>query len=403
MKTKVDYLIIGGGIVGVTLARELSISSPKSTIKILEKETAPGLHSSGRNSGVIHSGIYYDSQSLKSKLCFEGNRLLKEYCFENKIAIKQCGKILLPTNESQLDFLPLLHNNAKKIGINVSWLDKKSLLEMEPFINCSMERALYVSDTAVADPKLVLFSILKNSLSRRFNILYNALIKEFKPERSEVVLASGDVIQYGLLINAAGLYADNIAHHFGVAERYTIIPFKGTYWKLNSASNIKVKRLVYPIPDPKLPFLGIHSTTNMNNDIFFGPSAIPAFGRENYRGIEGINLADFFNINHALLSQFYSNKKGFRRLIIQEGLRCFKPFFVNAAQKLFPKLSGNLLIKSNKVGIRAQLYDWHEKKLVDDFLVENGKSSLHILNAISPAWTSSLAMAKYLINKEKIG
>ena len=212
------------------------------------------------------------------------------------------------------------------------------------------------------------------------------------------MLKDGTKINYGYLVNTAGLHADEVAHSFQVGLRYTLLPFKGVYWKLSKESGIKVNHLIYPVPDLSVPFLGIHTTTGIDGNIYLGPTAFPAFGRENYHGLDGISFSDLKRILMILVKQFSSGQDGFRSLVWQEGGRYFKPYFANAVRQLLPNIKNKYLLRSNKVGIRAQMFDTLKNKFVNDFLVENGKSSTHILNAISPAWTCAFPFARYIVD-----
>jgi L-2-hydroxyglutarate oxidase LhgO len=211
-------------------------------------------------------------------------------------------------------------------------------------------------------------------------------------------LRNGDIVDYGHAINAAGLHADSVAHMFGVGERYNLLPFKGIYWKLDPAAGIKINHLIYPVPDLRVPFLGVHTTTTTDGSIYLGPTALPAWGRENYRGWQGIESSEFVRIVGHLIRQTWHDQDGFRRLAWQEGRRYFKPWFVQAAQAILPRLRAEHLMPIDKAGIRAQMLDKQTGKLVTDFVVEQGNHSTHVLNAISPAWTSAFPFARYVCN-----
>ena len=393
-----DYLIIGAGIVGLTIAKELKYKNPKSKILVLEKERKVGLHSSGNNSGVLHSGIYYPPDSLKAKFCKQGSVEMMRYCSDYNLPINRIGKILLPTKQEDISQLDLLESRAKKNGVEVTRLDKKNLINIEPEINPSIGQALFVPSTSVADSKSVIESILNNCKNVGIKIFYSAVISSIRVNDKSIILKDGTKINYGYLVNTAGLHADEVAHSFQVGLRYTLLPFKGVYWKLSKESGIKVNHLIYPVPDLSVPFLGIHTTTGIDGNIYLGPTAFPAFGRENYHGLDGISFSDLKRILMILVKQFSSGQDGFRSLVWQEGGRYFKPCFANAVRQLLPNVKNKYLLRSNKVGIRAQMFDTVKNKFVNDFLVENGKSSTHILNAISPAWTCAFPFARYIVD-----
>lgn len=198
------------------------------------------------------------------------------------------------------------------------------------------------------------------------------------------------------------MFADRLAKAFNLGKRYAILPFKGTYYKLDPASEIRIKRLIYPVPDMNVPFLGIHFTRMVNGDIYIGPSAMPAMGRENYSGLKGISPLEAPTILFRIARQYVDNQQGFRRFAHEEGLRLIKSNFVKAAKLMVPRLQSRYLLRSNKIGIRAQLVDTVENKLVMDFLFEEGNNSTHILNAVSPAFTSAFSFVKYVLDQKHI-
>ena len=396
MKITTDFLIIGAGIVGITIAREIKIRNPRANVCILEKEVDAGLHSSGRNSSVLHSGIYYPSNSLKSQVCSQGAVEMKDYHREHKIPLIECGKILVATNQYDAPQIDTLLNRAKDNNIPVEALNEQDLRRLEPEVRAFNGKGIYVPSTSVGNSKEVMKSLRKEIEGMGISIWFNSKIIGIKPTDKQVDLADGSIYIYGHAINAAGLYADKIAHQFGVGHKYTLLPFKGIYWKLNPSAGFNLKHLIYPVPDLRVPFLGVHTTTSVDGVTYLGPTAVPAFGRENYHGIEGVNLNDFIDIASNLTKQFIANKDGFRRLSWQEGSRYIKPRFASAAKKILPRLKMSHLLPSNKVGIRAQILDMETSRMVNDFLVEDGLNSTHIINAISPAWTSAFPFARYI-------
>jgi len=396
MEIITDFLIIGAGVVGISIAREIKIRNPKASVAILEKELDVGLHSSGRNSSVLHSGIYYPSNSLKARVCSQGAMEMKDYHRENKIPLNECGKILITTNQYDAPQLDTLLLRAKESGILIEELDEQDLKRLEPEIRSFNGRGLYVPSTSVGDSKKVMKTLREEVERMGVSIYFNSNIIKINSTTMQVNLADGSMCHYGHVINAAGLYADKIAHQFGVGHKYTLLPFKGIYWKLNPSAGFNLKHLIYPVPDLRVPFLGVHTTTSVDGVTYLGPTAVPAFGRENYHGIEGVNLNDFIDIASNLTKQFIANKDGFRRLSWQEGSRYIKPRFASAAKKILPRLKMSHLLPSNKVGIRAQILDMETSRMVNDFLVEDGLNSTHIINAISPAWTSAFPFARYI-------
>ena len=398
MDQTADFLVVGAGIVGLTTAIELMKRFPESKVIVIEKERQPGLHSSGRNSGVLHSGIYYPPNTLKAKVCSVGAKELSEYCIENKLPLLQCGKLLVATSESDSAQMEHLYENAKASNINTELLDDQQLRSIEPEAFSKTGKTLFVSSTSVGSSLSVMNQILIDARKLGIQVLNNMAIDFIKINKKLIEFQNGDKIHFGHLINTAGLHADSIAHEFRVGTDYTILPFKGIYWKLNNQSKIKINHLIYPVPDLRVPFLGVHATISTNGEIYFGPTAVPAFGRENYRGIMGLDYGESLTIISTLLNQVIEGRNGFRRLAWIEGRRMFKHWFLKAAKSIIPNLEAHDLVNTSKVGIRAQLFDQKKKILVSDFLIEDGQNSTHVLNAISPAWTSSFPFARYLVD-----
>lgn len=391
-----DYLIIGAGIVGITIALELKKRFPEAKILLLEKEPELGRHASGRNSGVLHSGIYYPSGTLKAEVCRQGAIEMKEFHREHGLRLRECGKLLVVTDERDDPQLDVLANRAREQGIAFESLNYRQICELEPEARSATGRAVFVPSTAVGDPSGVMDRLRIELLTRKIRIQFSAIISSVSDIDRRIRLQSGETIRYGYAINTAGLSADKVAHQFGCGHQYTLLPFKGIYWKLNATSKIKFNHLVYPVPDLRVPFLGVHTTTTVDGSIYFGPTASPAFGRENYHGLDGISVFESTKIAGLLMKQFAQNRDGFRRLAWQEGRRYFKRWFVEAARAIAPNLSADDLTATDKVGIRAQMFNRAEQRLVNDFVIEKGVHSTHILNAISPAWTSAFPFARHV-------
>ena len=396
MQNKSDFLIVGGGVVGLTIARELKMRFPNDSVTVLEKEKKAGIHSSSRNSGVLHSGIYYAPDTLKAKICRLGSIEMGQYHEEHNLPLKRCGKILVATNDFDAPQLELLWNRAQANGVVATKLDENALKEAEPEARSSTGTALYVAATAVGSPKAMIEVLTSEVQSLGVNIQTSSEAKGASKDGKKLLLRSGDAIEFGHLVNSAGLQADRIGRMFGVGMQYTMLPFKGLYWKLDPNSGLKINHLIYPVPDLRVPFLGVHTTTSTDGTTYLGPTAVPAFGRENYRGIGGIEPLELPRILGLLAQQLYYGYDGFRRLAWQEGRRYFKTWFHQAAKAILPRLEVQHLLKCDKSGIRPQLLDLKSHKLVNDFLVEKGKNSTHILNAISPAWTCSFPFARYI-------
>lgn len=387
-----EFLIVGAGIVGLTLAREL-LAQGVEKIVILEKESELGAHASGRNSGVLHAGIYYPPNSLKAQLCLKGNLLLQEYCQQKNLPLIKTGKVIVARNEKELPTLKNLYARAQENGAKVELIDEMQLAALEPNAK-THHQALYSHYTAVVDNKAILNSLRQDlEKSTRVTFLFgqsfHSLVNDHTAKTSQ-----GN-IEFKEFINTAGAYADKVAHHFNVGKEYYLIPFKGIYHKLIPEKAHLVNGNIYPVPNLGNPFLGVHFTKNIHGDAYVGPTAIPAFGRENYGILRGAD-PEAWKILLKQVSLYFSNPE-FRKVAHSEPKKYFSKYFYKDAKKLVKVLHPEWLVKASKVGIRPQLINIKDKKLMMDFLVVKDQHSLHILNAISPAFTSSIAFAKYIV------
>ena len=391
--TKCQVLIVGAGIVGLTIAREL-VNRGIKDIVVLEKETSLGLHASGRNSGVIHAGMYYIPDSLKAKYCVEGNRLMKEFCRKRGLTLKETGKVILAICPSQTEALHELKRRADSCGARALLITDKKLRELEPnAADCA--EALFSPDTAVIRPMEVLKALEEElKQSQKVTICYGTAFKELTGQNE--AQTSHGAIQFETLINAAGAHGDRIAHKCGLAREYKMLPFKGTYKKLAHHKKSLVRGNIYPVPDLRTPFLGVHLTRSADDEILIGPTAIPAFSRENYSVFEGLGWETFDILLRDLVLMFKNSK--FRQVATTEPKKYLKQFVLNEARKLVPGLHIHDLTDTDHVGIRPQLIHWPTKKLVMDFLVVRDANSLHVMNPISPAFTTSMAFAKDIVN-----
>lgn len=397
MARNYDFVVVGAGIVGLAIARELKSRYPQQTICIFEKESDVGKHASGRNSGVLHSGIYYKPGSLKARVSVEGRRLMASYCEEKQLPLVRAGKVILPVHEDDNSQLDLLFSRAQANGVNAELMDDRQLKEVEPEAYSRTGKSLYVPDAFVVDPKAILHRIADDLKTQGVDLQFGRKITAVDPKNATLQV-EGESISFGHLINAAGAYADIVAKAFGVGRQYTILPFRGIYYKLAETSGIAVSHLIYAVPDLRVPFLGVHFMKSVKGEIYLGPTVIPAFGRENYTWLTGLNLFDTSSILMRIAQQYLGNKQGFRRLVSQEGRRFIRRYFAQAAQALVPAIRAEHLLPCDKVGIRAQLLDTTSNELVMDFLVERTPNSTHVLNAVSPAFTSSFAFAKLVLD-----
>ena len=395
MATTADHVVIGAGIVGLGCAIELKRRHPRARIIVLEKEIRAGLHSSGRNSGVLHSGIYYPPDSLKAKVCTAGAREMAAYCEANDLPLRRLGKLLVPTRTDEARQLDLLQERAMQNGIVVERIGEAELARREPEARSATREALFVAQTSVVSSAKVLNQMVRDAQSAGIELRCGGALGGIDPEAGRLEWA-GEWIAAGHVLNAAGLHADTVAHRFGIGAEFVLLPFKGLYWKLDPASGLEINHLVYPVPDLRVPFLGIHTTTAIDGTVYLGPTSVPAWGRENYRGLSGVSPREFARIVGALGAQFVAGRDGFRRLVAQEGPRYLKARFAAAARRLLPRIEARHLVATDKVGIRAQMLDRTSGRLVTDFLVRSGPRSTHVLNAISPAFTSAFPLARII-------
>lgn len=391
-----DYVIVGAGIVGLTVASELKRRQPAASIAILEKESAPGMHASGRNSGVMHCGIYYGSETLKAKVCADGARRMVEFAEAEGIKVSRCGKVILATSEEQLPTVEKLLRNAQENNIEAVRIDTHQLKEIEPYAASGMA-AVYCPSTAVIDSAAIIQRIRENLTNHGVEFLFDCSFQGRNAVKS-IKTSRGD-IGYGFLVNCAGAYADVVAKSFGIGHEYALVPFKGIYWKLSQAANHKVRANIYPVPDVSMPFLGVHLTRVISGDVYVGPTAIPAFGRENYGLVQGMNLAESLGIGYQLAGMYLRNENNFRKLAHVELGKYNKKNFLAAAQKLMPSLTEADMVATPKAGIRPQLVNTHTRKLEMDYILASTDDSLHVMNAISPAFTSAFSFAELISKK----
>lgn len=392
----VDFVIIGAGIVGLSVARELKQQFPSGSIALIEKEAKIGLHASGRNSGVMHAGIYYKPDSLKAKYCLEGARAMAAYCDEHHLPINRVGKIIVTTKPDEGAVLETLQQRATQNGAKVRLISRAELKELEPEAYSATDYALFSPETSVVDPKAILNHIYQSLSEQKVAFYFNEKNTQIDTQSKELIL-SNQRLSYGHLFNTAGLYADDIAKRCGLGEQYTMIPFKGLYYELNPNSHLRINHLIYPVPDMHVPFLGVHFTKSIDNKIYLGPTAIPVLGREHYTGFVGMNLKETLSTFASLAPLYIKNKQGFRNYAHQEIPRFIKSRFAASAQALVPNITSEDLISSKKVGIRAQLFDREKKELAMDFIIRKTKNETHVLNAVSPAFSSAFSFCRLVV------
>lgn len=378
-----DYLIVGAGIIGLTVAYELKKKDNALRICIIDKEKDLGKHASAKNSGILHAGFYYSSETNKAKHCLKGNLLMKQFCKDNEIPVKETGKLVVPTNKEELLILYELKKRADKNEVPTVLISQKEAEKIEPNINAYKE-CLYSPITASVNPEKVLNKLKvileKQGVEFYFNTSFNK-----------------NKIKHTYLINCAGMYADKIAQSYGLASRYTILPFKGKYVKV--ISDLKPVNInIYPVPDLRFPFLGEHYTITANDEVLIGPSAIPSLWREHYTGVSRFVLKEFIQILLINFNLFFFNAIRYRKLIIRELKKLNVTKLAANAEKMI-KHNGQCKYEKKSPGIRAQLYDKIKKELVDDFIIKHSENSTHVLNIISPGFTCSFSLAQQIVEE----
>ena len=390
-----DFLIIGAGIIGLSIAKTVQKKFPGRTITIIEKEPAAGMHASGRNSGVLHAGFYYTSDSLKARFTRDGNAKMKAFCRENGLKVNECEKVVIAQNPDEIPTLYELEERGLANGVDVSIIDEKTLSQIDPNAK-TCEYALYSPSTATVDPKAVVEKLKEVVVSAGVEIRLNTAFQKRIGENS--IQTNMGVFRAGMIINCSGLYADRIAEEFGFGMDYTIIPFKGIYLKY-SGDDKPVKTNIYPVPNLKNPFLGVHYTVTFDGGVKIGPTAIPAFWRENFSGMENFNTGELGEILWYESKLFAGNHFNFRSLAFEEFRKYSKSHLASLAKNMVKKIDMGRFDSWSTPGIRAQLLDKKTLELVQDFIVEGDENSIHILNAVSPAFTCSFAFAEWVVEK----
>jgi len=383
--------IVGGGIVGLATALALSERFPRRTVVVLEKERAVGQHQTGHNSGVIHAGIYYRPGSYKARLCVAGAQRMKAFCDANGIRYEHCGKLVVATAEDELPRLQTLYERGTANGVaGLKMLAAEEVRDLEP--HARAVRALHSPLTAIVDYAEVTRAMARTLEQGGVSILTGRRVRAITPTDRQLVLATdqGEVVARHL-INCAGLHADSVARLMGARPDVQIIPFRGEYYTLRPTQRL-VRGLIYPVPDPEFPFLGVHFTKRIQGDVEAGPNAVLAFAREGYR-MRQINLPELGRVLG--YRGFWAMAAKYWRTGGYEFYRSLsKAAFVRALQKLVPELQASDMVPGGS-GVRAQAVS-PDGALVDDFKISETANAIHVLNAPSPAATASLAIGEHI-------
>ena len=390
-----DFAVIGGGILGLATARELARRDPAARVVVLEKEDRIAEHQTGRNSGVIHSGIYYKPGSAKARFCVAGSRAMTEYCDEHAIPYVRCGKLIVATTAEEVTDLRALRERALANGITgVELLDETATRTVEPEVRGTA--SLHVPSTAIVDFRVVAASLTRELADARVELRLGSRVHGIRSTSGQIVLATATgAIASGRVIACAGLGSDEIARWVGGSRKMRIVPFRGDYYRLAAHRRGLVRGLIYPVPDQRFPFLGVHFTTRVDGEVWLGPNAVLAFGMEAYRRSD-FDLGDTVGVLR--YAGFRALARRYWRTGLAELARAYsKSGFLAALRRYVPALRIEDLLPGPS-GIRAQAVS-DDGMMVDDFWYESVPRILVVRNAPSPAATSSLVLAREIVDR----
>jgi L-2-hydroxyglutarate oxidase len=387
-----DFLIIGAGVIGFAVGIALLEENPRLKVIIAEKEKSLGAHASGRNSGVIHAGFYYSPNSLKAKFCKQGNAELRGLIKKHQIPILEIGKVVVTKSEQELVGLNKLFKSGSANGIEIELLDAGKLHKLEP-LAITHEQFIWSPNSCVSDPNLII-----HALRTKFELLGGQLKLDCKIElieRFNEVIGSPNSITAKFFINAAGAYSDKLWEGLSLKTDYQMIPFLGMYKSTNFHA-LPIKRLIYPVPHPINPFLGVHFTLTLNNKVKIGPTAIPIFGKEQYSITSKLTVQELIQTFKGIYALVRGDKHSFSELLKTEWPKFYTKRLVKESSRIVPTAINVKGWENSKSGIRSQLVDLKNGELVQDFVVKRYLNSIHILNAVSPGWTSALPFGRYI-------
>jgi L-2-hydroxyglutarate oxidase len=384
-----DFAIIGGGIVGLSTGMAIGQKYPNARILVLEKENQWAFHQTGNNSGVIHSGVYYKPGSFKAKFCRDGCQSMVAFCQEHDLPHEVCGKVIVATEEKELPLLENLYQRGLQNGIEVAKITAAEVKEIEPHVNCLA--GIRVFSTGIADYKQVCLKYAELIRAQGGDLRLNTkVLKIVDTPQGKVLETTQGTFEAGCIVNCAGLFSDRIAKMGGVDPKAKIVPFRGEYYELTPEKRYLVNTLIYPVPNPAFPFLGVHFTKMIDGSVHAGPNAVLSLKREGYKKTD-FNVRDFAEV--MTYPAFWKLAAKFADEGIKEMVRSFsKAVFVQSLQRLIPEVQMDDVIPTH-AGVRAQaLMD--NGNLVDDFLIIQAANAVHVCNAPSPAATSSIEIGK---------
>ncbi|MGG6293848.1 L-2-hydroxyglutarate oxidase [Leptolyngbya sp. AN02str] len=389
-----DFAIIGGGIVGLSTAMALGKRYPDARILVLEKESSWAFHQTGNNSGVIHSGVYYKPGSYKAKFCRDGCQSMVDFCREHDIPHEVCGKVIVATEEHELSMLETLYQRGLQNGVPVTRLTADEVKEYEPHVNCLA--GVRVHSTGIADYKKVTQKYAEIVQQQGGDLRLNTRVLNIVEQADgQTIETTQGEFKTRMVVNCAGLYSDRIAKLGNVDPQAKIVPFRGEYYELTPEKRYLVKGLIYPVPNPAFPFLGVHFTRMIDGSVHAGPNAVLSLKREGYKKTD-FDLRDFAEV--MAYPGFWKLAAKHSDEGIKEIIRSFsKAAFVQSLQRLIPEVRSEDVVPTH-AGVRAQAL-MNDGKLVDDFLIIKGQNSVHVCNAPSPAATSSLEIGKAVVEQ----
>lgn len=389
---KCDVLIIGGGIIGLSIGIALLESKPSLKVIIAEKEKSLGLHASGRNSGVLHAGFYYSPDSLKAKFCRDGNKELRKVAKKHGIEVRDVGKVVVARNEDENKRIDTLFERGVKNGVDIELKFAEELKLFEP-LAVTHERFLWSPSTGVSDPKAINQALMNDFVSLGGKIDFDTELTLI--QRNSEIHDGSNQYDAKHFINAAGAQSDRIARKVDVGLEYAMLPFMGVY-RATEEKNLPLKRLVYPVPHPINPFLGVHFTLTVDHKVKIGPTAIPISGREQYSFTEGWSASDIGQAFKGMKSLIRGDSHDLRAILKTEWPKIIQSRLVKESTELVPSANQVRNWAKKPPGIRSQLVHLPSGKLEQDFVVRSEANSTHILNAVSPGWTSAIPFAKWV-------
>jgi L-2-hydroxyglutarate oxidase LhgO len=389
--SKCDVIVIGAGVIGLSTAMAVKKIDPNLKVFIVDKESEVGIHASGRNSGVIHAGFYYSPDSLKARFCRDGNRSLRQLIQDWNLQIKVVGKVVVARNLQESIRLEGLYRRGLENGVELELLEARELSSFEPLAR-TYQSFLWSPTTSVANPHEVNNALLQINKNLGVEIIYNARINHIDDDKA---VGSFGEIHFNHLINAAGAGAIKIANEVGLGENYEMMPFLGQY-KYTTHSELPIRTLVYPVPHEINPFLGVHLTLAVDGKVKIGPTALPVFGGEQYEIRDIPKLIELYSTLRGMKSLMRGKKHSLLRMAMREIAKLNTNYLVREVSHLVPLSANVTKWESHPAGIRAQLVAKKDGGLVQDFVIEHWGNQTHVLNAVSPGWTSSIPFGEFI-------